>query len=398
MDLFQSMGGVLEVELTSAEPEQAIAAFSRDSGEIDSIRYVSDLTRRFRVRRQDYSHIAALAQRRGDSIKILRKSGLFWAGKQLLKRPVLVIGVLSLFALSLFLPSRILFVRVEGNVQVPSRKILAAAEECGIAFGASRKAVRSEKVKNALLSAVPELQWAGVNTAGSVATISVQERAQEERLPKSNEVTSIVASRDGFILSGTVTRGNALFQPGQAVKAGQVLISGYTDCGICIQATRAEGEIMAQTSRDLTAVSPAQRLKRVERTKVTRNISLLFQKKRINLWKGSGIWDGTCGRIETQYHVTLPGGFQLPITLCVEEISFYETVPSTAPAPEVQAALSAFSGRYLRRQMVAGSIQSAQQQFALADGCYRMEGHYVCEEMIGRERREQIGETNGENR
>lgn len=398
MDLFQSMGGVLDVELTSAEPEQAIAAFSRENGEIYSIRYVSDLTRRFRIRRQDYSRMEDLAQRRGDSIKILRKSGLFWAGTQLLHRPILVTGLLLLIGLSLFLPSRILFVRVEGNTRVPSRKILAAAEASGISFGASRKAVRSEKVKNALLSAVPELQWAGVNTAGSIATISVRERAQEERLPKAKEVTSIVASRDGFILSGTVTRGNALFQPGQTVKEGQVLISGYTDCGICIQATRAEGEIMAQTSRELVTVSPAQRLKRVGQTKVARNISLLFQKKRINLWKGSGIWDGTCGRIETQYHVTLPGGFQLPITLCVEEISFYETVPSTAPAPAVQAALSAFSSRYLQSQMVAGSIQSAQEEFSLSDGCYRMDGRYVCEEMIGRERREQIGETNGENR
>jgi len=398
MDLFQSMGGVVEVELTSAEPDQVIAAFSRENAEIFSVQYVSDLSRRFRIRRQDYRWISGMARRRGDSIRILRRSGLFWTIRALLHRPVLLTGIMILLTLSLFLPSRILFVRVEGNEQVPSRKILAAAEDCGLVFGASRKTIRSEKVKNALLSAVPELQWAGVNTAGSVAIISVQERSQEERLPKSSEVTSIVASRDGFILSGTVTRGNGLFQPGQAVKEGQVLISGYTDCGICIQATRAEGEIMAQTNRDLTAVSPALRLKRVELTRTTRNISLLFQKKRINLWKGSGIWDSSCGRIETQYHVTLPGGFQLPIAVCVEEFLFYETVPSTAPAPEAWASLSAFSSRYLRSQMVAGSIQNAQEEFVFADGCYRMEGHYVCEEMIGRERREQIGETNGENR
>ena len=63
-------------------------------------------------------------------------------------------------------------------------------------------------------------------------------------------------SRDGFIVSATVTRGNFLCRVGQSVKAGQVLISGYTDCGICIQATRAEGEIYAQTSRDFAAVTP----------------------------------------------------------------------------------------------------------------------------------------------
>ena len=92
----------------------------------------------------------------------------------MLFRPVLLAGLGILFLLAMYLPSRVLFIRVEGNMQIPDRQILAAAEECGIRFGASRREVRSEKVKNALLSSVPQLQWAGVNTAGCVATISVR--------------------------------------------------------------------------------------------------------------------------------------------------------------------------------------------------------------------------------
>ena len=96
----------------------------------------------------------------------------------------------------------------------------------------------------------------GVNTSGCVATVSVRERTDPEVTEQDSAVSNIVASRDGFIVSATVTRGNFLCRVGQSVKAGQVLISGYTDCGICIQATRAEGEIYAQTSRDFAAVTP----------------------------------------------------------------------------------------------------------------------------------------------
>lgn len=397
MDLWKSLAGMVEVELTSAEPEAALGAISTRGIEIFRVEQKGELTMRFRIRRKDYNMLAALCEKRGETLKLLRKSGLYWAGRQLLRRPVLLAGMALFLALVLYLPSRVFFIRVEGNVTVPTRQILEAAGESGICFGASRRQVRSEKVKNALLSAVPQLQWAGVNTAGCVATISVRERTDAQASQQEWEVTSIVAARDGYILSGTVTRGNALFQVGQAVKAGQVLVSGYTDCGICIQATRAEGEIMAQTNRTLEAVTPSQWVLRGQETGVHRKYSLLFGKKRINLWKDSGILDTTCGRMYMEYYVTLPGGFQLPLALCVEEFTSYETGTAELPQSGAEEALTEYADSYLLQQMVAGEIRSRLQTVCLDGGIYRLKGSYVCVEMIGRVQREQIGDTNGKN-
>ena len=61
----------------------------------------------------------------------------------------------------LYAPSRVWFVEVEGNETVPARKILLAAEECGVKFWAKSGEIRSEQVKNQILNLVPELQWAG---------------------------------------------------------------------------------------------------------------------------------------------------------------------------------------------------------------------------------------------
>ena len=397
MDLWKSLAGMVEVELTSAEPEIALGAINASGIDVFWVQQKSELTFAFQIRRKDYRTLTKLCEKRGETLRLLKKTGLYWTGKRLLHRPVLLFGMALFLAMVLYLPSRVFFIRVEGNVTVPARRILAAAEDSGIRFGASRREVRSEKMKNALLAAVPELQWAGVNTAGCVATISVRERTDHQTEQPQWEVASIVASRDGYILSGTVTRGNALFQVGQAVKEGQVLISGYTDCGICIQATRAEGEIMAKTSRCFEAVTPSEWSQRREAAEVKRKYSLLLGKKRINLWKDSGILDPTCGRMYSEYDVTLPGGFSLPVALCVEEYTVFETSLSEIPPDQAQSALTGFADRYLTGQMVAGEIRSRLETVSSEEGVYHLRGSYICVEMIGREQKEQIGDTNGKN-
>ena len=393
MDLWKSIAGMVEVELTSAEPGAAFRAVNEAGIPMFEVRQITDLTARFLIYRKDYMHLAAMSEKRGETLRICRRKGVYWSLKNLFHRPVLFVGMTALLCLIFYLPTRVLFIRVEGNSAVPTKQILAAAEESGICFGASRREVRSEKMKNALLSAVPELQWAGVNTSGCVAVISVRERTDpEQKAEEEATVSSIVAARDGVIYSCTVVRGNALCTVGQAVKAGQVLVSGYTDCGICIQATRAEGEIYAQTSRELTAVTPAQWVKRGDAVETKRKYSLLLGKNRINLWKDSGIWDATCGRMYEEYYITLPGGFQLPFGLAVEKYTFYETAASELPQSDAEETLEDFAESYLTRQMVAGNILSKDETVSLEGETYLLRGEYVCTEMIGKVQREQIGE------
>lgn len=397
MDFWSSISGMTEVRLTSADPTGAIQAINCAGIELFSTRQEGDLTLRFRIRRSDFRRLRKIAEKRAERLELLGRNGLYWAIRLFLRRPVLVFGVGLLLFLTIFLPSRVYFVEVQGNVNVPASYILERAEVCGIVFGSNRREVRSERMKNSLLQAIPELQWAGINTYGCRAVISVRERPKLDLAPTKKEVCSIVAARDGVIQDITVHSGNQLCVPGQAVKAGQVLISGYTDCGICIRATRADGEVYAQTERSIQSVLPIEYTQKAKITHQTKKYSLLIGKKLINFCKDSGISPTSCDKMYSVDYITLPGGFRLPIGVVTEAITYYETASVTMDEEKAQQWITQFSGSYLTGLMIAGQIEEKWEALDWDDGVCVLHGRYACVEMIGKIRPEEnlrdYGET-----
>ena len=396
MKLHTSLAGTVRAKLTGADIPGTLDQLSRQGVEILGFTMLSELEGRITLRRTDYASAKKLCDCRGDSLTEEGRNGLYWTFKSLRKRPVLVFGVLFYLISTLYLPSRVFFVRVVGNETLPDRLILEAASDCGIGFGASRREVRSEKVKNALLEALPDLQWAGVNTYGCVAEISVRERITPEVGSAPSDFGHIVASREGVITSCNATRGTLLCTPGQAVTQGDILISGYTDCGLTIRAEQAHGEVFAATVHNLTAVTPDSCHFAAPTGTQKKKISIIIGKKRINLWKDSGIWDTTCDRMYEEYYITLPGGFRLPVALAVERFSFRACSETEIPHDELEVLLTETAQRYLKSQMLAGVIRNAEETFQRRSGTVQMAGKYDCVELIGVMQRLQIGEQNGE--
>lgn len=396
MNLWRSLAGVLELEITGADIGETLDTLTASGIGLSSVGYRDDLTVSVRIRRRDYKAVEKRLEKRGDRVRVTGRKGLFFRFAAAGKRPVLTAGILFFIALTLILPERILFVQVQGNERIPSRLILEAAAQSGICFGATRREVRSEKVKNALLDAVPELKWAGVNTSGCVAVVSVRERSEAERQQPDTGVSSLVALRDGVIVSVTATDGTALCAVGQAVKAGQTLISGYTDCGILVKATRAEGEIMARTRRQIRAVTLPEGRMRGACREETGNYSLILGKKRINFINRGGICEGTCGRMYAEYYITLPGGFVLPAALAVDIHSCHESEAFVKAPEEAFRELTSFSESYVLGQMVMGSILDSGIAVQTGKEQYRLEAEYLCLEMIAGRRQERKVETNGE--
>ncbi len=387
MDFWGSISGTVRLILTSADLTGALERMEKQRVPVLDCDYIDSLHIEFTIRKKDLSKVLALAEKRGDMAEILHQRGLFFVFRSLAKRPVLIFGVLAILIFSCWLPSRVLFVCVEGNALVPARQILEEAELCGIGFLASRMEVRSEKMKNALLEAMPQLQWAGINTYGCTAVISVKERNDLQREPQTAGITNVIAVRDGIIRDMTVLQGTALCHSGQAVKEDQILVSGYTDCGIYIKGGQAKAEIYGDTMRELSAVLPVNYSGRCTPLTSEKKISLIIGKKRINLFKGSGISGSTCAKIYEEKYLTLPGGFVLPIAIARETWFEYETQPLKVDSEDCN--FSQWAAWYLQEQMIAGKISIADQVYSQTESFCRLDGIYRCYELIGITREEE---------
>lgn len=392
MDLMSSAMGMIRVEIVSANTAGALENLNKVGIPVFDVKALDELRVALSIDRKDYAKVQSVCRKRGEKLILRKKIGIYWIFRELLRRPLLMAGLVFLLTAGALVPSRILFVQVEGNQTIPDNRILAAAQDLGLGFGTIRRQIRSERIKNALLEEIPQLQWVGVNTRGCVAVIQVRERSEVEYREQMPAVSSIVAASDGIVLSATATSGNLLCVPGQAVTAGEVLISGYTDCGICIQATRAQGEVYARTKHTLSVIAPSVRLQRRVCTEKRVRYSLIFGKKRINLWKGSGISGAVCGRMYEVYNFTLPGGLKLPVVLIKETLSFWETEETFCQETALQTAVESYAGTYLKSQMIAGTVDSQFIRIRWAENTCCLEGTFHCVEMIGRQKTEQIGE------
>lgn len=390
MQTTRSVSGSVRVRAQSAEQAQLLSALNRSGIQLYDVTYVDELTVDFTVLACDLTIATKIAKKRGEQLTRQSGSGFVFLLKRILGRPILVIGILIVVFMSFFLPSRILFVEVEGNCNVADRLIIEHASRAGIRFGAARSSVRSERIKNTLLGELPQLQWAGVNTRGCVAVITVTERDPQPNDIELTPISHVIASRDGVIQSVTVSSGTALCQVGQAVEKGQVLVSGYTDCGIAIKAQRAQAEIFAQTNRDLVAVTPVIRYQRGDILGREQRYRLIIGKKQINLWKDSGISDATCVKMYKESYLTLPGGFALPVGIGVESLTYYDIGDPETKVPSASAWLEEWVERYLLSHMVCGQIISRETNIIHRSEIQQLSTKYVCFEMIGSNRDEEL--------
>lgn len=391
VDIMKSILGIVVVELTSAEPEIALETFRKNGIELFRVQRPSELTIRFSVLRTDVRKLQELAIKRGYTLQIVNKTGLFWRIQAFCHRPLLLVAIMILITVSIILPGRVLFVSVEGNQNLPERMILEAAENCGICFGAKRAEVRSERIKNSLLSSLPQLQWAGVNTRGCVAVISVREKSNDITGAEVSGLCSIVASQDGIVTDCTVWKGDARCAPGQRVQTGQILISAFTDCGMTIQATSAEGEIYADTSHVIQMICLKNGEKKGNMISDGISVSFLLGKKRIFLWKGSRIDAPICDRMYEEFYLHLPGGFTLPMGICIERFSYFDAHPVQIPTSKAKIAMGNYAMDYLAQQMIAGKILEKKEEVSIVGDVYKFRGDYQCNEMIGRVLPEKIG-------
>ena len=141
MNFWRSLQGTITVELTTPDSSGTITAINSAGIPIYQLELKDSLTIRFVTLRKRYPDLKKLCDKRGETLYISQKQGIYWKIRSLKNRKLFLIGMAVMMLLGMYLPTRIFFVRVEGNHKISATSILEQAGQCGIRFGTSRRKV-----------------------------------------------------------------------------------------------------------------------------------------------------------------------------------------------------------------------------------------------------------------
>lgn len=232
------------------------------------------------------------------------------------KRYGVFLGGIFFIFLIIFSSGRVWDVRVSGAERYSETEILDELSSCGLSVGDSWRRLNTSEIENKLLSYSERISWININRRGTVAYVDVVEKHKVAEVLPDYECASIVASVDCVIEDITVKRGHAVVKRGDAVKRGDVLISGIIPSelggGFCV----AEGSVVGRASDSVSVEIPRNHTVSVPVSQKTVGLTLKILNFSINILNNYGNSYTGCDIIDSKRDVWLFGKWRLPV--CVE--------------------------------------------------------------------------------
>ena len=208
--LIRYLRGSVRFHLTGAAPEQCLNALAAARLEFWDIEREDALNLSLCVPAREAERLQGLALRCLCTAEVTERSGLRAQFGGLLRRPVLLLGLLAAAAATFVLQEFVWTIEVEGNDRLPAGQIVQALEELGIAPGTWGPSIDSPETRNRMLLRMPELAWLAVNRSGGRVQVLVTERQQPPDTRAPYAVANVVAARDGVLTEVSVTEGMRL--------------------------------------------------------------------------------------------------------------------------------------------------------------------------------------------
>lgn len=318
--------GSVELELFGAFPAGVLNAAAAEGIELWDVESKGENTLRFHTYEGQLEALRRIARRAGCELEITKRVGGREGLRHILRRPALLAGLLIM---TLLLTSSSLFVwdvEVRGTHRLSRGEVLRALEDCGFGVGSFWPGIKTDLLRSEVMLRLPEIGWMAVNVSGSRALVAVVERQTKPEMYDSAAAADLTASRDALVRRVNVLTGSPRVTEGEIVTAGQVLIAGSTQSqGGMEQNVRARGSVVAETWYEISAVCPAQEQLKTPAGVPHSRFALIFGKRRLNLYIGSGKTIDGCDKIISEYTFEIPGLFSTPIRLVRERFVPYGT-------------------------------------------------------------------------
>lgn len=236
----------LIIDIEGLNLEKLLRAASDAGIVLRDVRRVDARTMRVRVHIRQMRALCALCDRFGWEMSEHRSGALIRLGRFLKRRSMLLAAALLCVFLVYAASQAVLRIEIDHageNVAVVREEIASF----GVHILKPKALVSTDALRAHLEFALPGLTFAGARFEGSTLIVDCRAASLGEQLEIDGQGNDIVASEAGIVTKIWVQSGTPQVEPGQAVYAGQVLISGEerTQKGESV-AVRAQGQVTAR--------------------------------------------------------------------------------------------------------------------------------------------------------
>lgn len=236
---------------------------------------------------KDYKRVRKIRGKCGVRLRIIKKYGLPFFIRKYHKRLGFAVGCVIFFIILNLMSMHIWNIKVVGNQTIEEKTILNALAKIGVKEGNRKSKIDATNARQQLILQLDKISWAAINIEGTKATVDITEVKQvpdnQEKLP-----CNLKAAFDGRIVSMEINEGHPVVNVGDAVVAGDLLVSGIVEYKTGQSALKhASGKIIAETNRQLSFHATYEQNYEVETGNVKQRSVLNFFGLKIPLYLGT---------------------------------------------------------------------------------------------------------------
>ena len=230
------------------------------------------------------------------------------------KRYSVFAALLLCLSFFIFISGRVFEIRVSGASKDAEKAVLSSLQDAGLYPGAAFRALDFSEIENGLKDACSSVAWVNLHRRGTVVYVNVIEKEVEDS-SQEGALANLVASEDAVIVAVSPSSGAACVKVGDAVKAGDLLISAVYSDGTL---GGASGEVLGRVQGEIFVEALMREQKVALKRQKNVKIALNFFGFSINIFKNYRNLPNGCDIIESNRQLRLLGRASMPISLSVQ--------------------------------------------------------------------------------
>lgn len=230
LSLLRYLGGYLKIRIVGYSPERFLNLCRHHHIYLWGLRPCKNNYELF-ISVKNFRKLKPIIKKTRTKVVILNRYGLPFFLHKYRKRKVFFAGfvccVISIYVMSAFVWN----IHIEGNYSRTDEVILEYLKTTGVYHGMRKSQIDCPRIVKDIRKKFDDIIWASASVEGTRLLIQVKENTDtvRENTEKEEEASDLVAAQDGKIVRIITRTGVPLVAAGDAVKKGDILVSGRVE-------------------------------------------------------------------------------------------------------------------------------------------------------------------------